>query len=316
MAPPLVFGVGVLAHLARHGRDYDVVHTCSFPYFPLLAAAALRPLRGYRLAVDWFEVWTDAYWSEYLGRLGRVGSAVQRACVRVRQSAFCFSRLHAERLRRLGLRRAPTVIHGLLEEPPHREPRISLDDEAELTVLFAGRHIPEKRVPALVAGFAEARKELPDLRLVILGDGPERPRVLRELARLGLGDVSDAPGFVDGIEVEAALRRAACLVLPSRREGYGLVVIEAASLGTPSVVVAAEDNAAVELIEDGVNGFIASTADPEELGVAIVHAVRGGEALRQSTAEWFRRNRARLSIAGSLDTVVAAYSDDGPSARS
>ena len=42
--PPLVFGAGVLAHLARHGRSYDVVHTASFPYFSLLAAGALRPL--------------------------------------------------------------------------------------------------------------------------------------------------------------------------------------------------------------------------------------------------------------------------------
>jgi glycosyltransferase involved in cell wall biosynthesis len=40
--PPLVFGAGVLWHLARRGRDYDVVHTASFPYFSLLAAGALR----------------------------------------------------------------------------------------------------------------------------------------------------------------------------------------------------------------------------------------------------------------------------------
>src|ERR687891_1207421 len=44
IAPPLVFGAGVLWHLLRHGRRYDVVHTCSFPYFSLLAAAAARPL--------------------------------------------------------------------------------------------------------------------------------------------------------------------------------------------------------------------------------------------------------------------------------
>jgi glycosyltransferase involved in cell wall biosynthesis len=315
MAPPLVFGIGVLAHLARHGRQYDVVHTCSFPYFSVLAAAALRRRCGYRLVVDWFEVWTDAYWSEYLGRLGRLGSAIQRACVRVRQSAFCFSRLHAERLRRLGLRCKATVVHGLLDESWEREPRVSSDGEMAPTVVYAGRHIPEKRVPSLVAGFAAARREMPDLRLVILGDGPERPRVLREIERLGLGDVAHAPGFIHGDEVEAALRRAACLVLPSRREGYGLVVIEAASLGTPSVVVAADDNAAVELVSDGVNGIVAPSAEPEELGAAILRAVRGGDALRQSTTTWFRRNLTRLSITGSLDTVVAAYSGDSSSAR-
>ena len=54
-----------------------------------------------------------------------------------------------------------------------------------------------------------------------------------------------------------------CLVLPSRREGYGLVVVEAAALGTPSVVVRGPDNAATELVEDGKNGFVAPSADPE-----------------------------------------------------
>src|SRR5579863_8699597 len=47
IAPPLVFGAGVLWHLLRHGRDYDVVHTASFPYFSLLAAGAVRPLGRY-----------------------------------------------------------------------------------------------------------------------------------------------------------------------------------------------------------------------------------------------------------------------------
>jgi glycosyltransferase involved in cell wall biosynthesis len=60
--PPLVFGLGVLWHLLRHGSRYDVVHTASFPYFSLLAAAALRPLRRFRLVVDWHEGWTREYW--------------------------------------------------------------------------------------------------------------------------------------------------------------------------------------------------------------------------------------------------------------
>src|SRR4051794_28435549 len=51
--PPLAFGAGVLAHLLLRGGRYDVVHTASFPYFSLLAAALVRPLRNYALVVDW-----------------------------------------------------------------------------------------------------------------------------------------------------------------------------------------------------------------------------------------------------------------------
>ncbi|MCW3068828.1 MAG: glycosyl transferase group 1, partial [Solirubrobacterales bacterium] len=60
--PPLVFGVGVFLHLLRHGRRYDVVDTSAFPYFSLLAAAALAPVMRFRVVVDWFEVWSRSYW--------------------------------------------------------------------------------------------------------------------------------------------------------------------------------------------------------------------------------------------------------------
>src|SRR3954453_7509462 len=70
----LVFGAVCLAHFAGHGRRYDVVHTASFPYFSLLAAALVRPLRRYGLVVDWHEVWTLTYWRKYLGSAGgRIG---------------------------------------------------------------------------------------------------------------------------------------------------------------------------------------------------------------------------------------------------
>jgi glycosyltransferase involved in cell wall biosynthesis len=174
-------------------------------------------------------------------------------------------------------------------------------------VVFAGRHIPEKRVPALVPAVALARERLPGLRAAILGDGPERLEVLARVAASGLSDVVDVPGFVDGQELHATLRRALCLVLPSEREGYGMVVVEASAAGVPSVVCAAPDNAAVELIEEGVNGTVAPDASPEALAAAIERVHAGGEALRASTAAWYARNAHRLSLEASLDRVSAAY---------
>jgi glycosyltransferase involved in cell wall biosynthesis len=304
--PPLVFGAGVLAHLARHGRRFDVVQTVSFPYFSLLAAAAVRPLRRFRLIVDWLEVWTREYWREYLGQAGgAIGWWVQRRCVRIRQRAFCLAELTARRLREEGLNGEVTVLAGVYTGRVEAELRPSTEPP---TAVYAGRHIPEKRVPALVPAIAVARRRLPTLRGTLYGDGPERNAVLAAIARERLEDAVSAPGFVSAGEIEAALGSALCMVLPSRREGFGLVVVEAASHGTPSVVVAGPDNAAVELIEEGVNGFVAASAEPDELAAAILRVHEAGSALRASTAAWFDRNARRLDA--SLDVVAAAYGEE------
>jgi glycosyltransferase involved in cell wall biosynthesis len=304
--PPLVFGLGVLWHLLRQGSRYDVVHTASFPYFSLLAAAALRPVRRYRLVVDWHEVWTREYWIEYLGAVaGRVGDAVQTLCLRVPQRAFCFSRLHGRRLREKEVNGEVTVLEG--EYAGSLEPRTP--ERAEPVVVFAGRHIPEKRVPALVPALALARKRVEELRGEVYGDGPERGEVLRLRSSLGLDGALDVPGFVAAERVETALARALCMVLPSRREGYGMVVVEAAARGTPSVVVAGPDNAAADLVSDGQNGYVAPSASPEDLAAAIERVHAEGHALRERTAAWFAANAERLSLEGSLKRVLDGYSD-------
>lgn len=302
--PPLVFGAGVLRHLLRHGAHYDAVHTASFPYFSLLAAAAVRRRGRYRLVVDWHEAWTLDYWREYLGSAGgRIGWTVQRLCLRVPQTAFCFSRLHARRLREEGYRGEITVLEGEYAGPLHQD-SVS---EPELVAVFAGRLIREKRADALIPAVASARRAIPGLRGELYGDGPERARIERELAADGINGAVQLRGFVSSQEVDRALARALCLVLPSRREGYGLVVVEAASHGTPSVVVAGPDNAAVELVEEGVNGFVAPSASAEDLAGAILRVHQAGSALRHSTGQWFRANAQRLSLEHSLEVVADAY---------
>jgi glycosyltransferase involved in cell wall biosynthesis len=302
--PPLVFGAGVLWHLLRRGNRYDVVHTSSFPYFSLLAAAAVRRLRGYRLVVDWFELWSADYWRRYLGGpAGRVGELVQRCCLRVRQHAFAFAELTAARLRAGGLNGHVEVLRGLFTGPSSAPVPLP----AEPLVVFAGRHIPEKQAPAVVPAVGRAQRSIPALRARILGDGPDRAAVLAAIAEHQLEGIVEAPGFVTTEEVERDLGRALCLVLPSIREGYGIVVVEAASMGTPTVLVAGEDNAATELIEDGVNGFVAAGDDAETLGAAIERVHAAGAGLRASTAAWFEANAARLSVDSSIETVAAGY---------
>jgi glycosyltransferase involved in cell wall biosynthesis len=307
IGPPIVFGLGVLRHLLLQGRRYDVVHTASFPFFSLLAAGVIRPLWKFRIVVDWHELWTRAYWLDYVGATaGRLGWAVQSLCLRVPQRAFCFSQLYERRLLEQGVRGPVGILEGQFEGLPAEVPRV-----AEPMIVFAGRHIPEKRPAALVPALARARKMIPELRGEIYGDGGERDKVLKLIAEHSLQDVVEAPGFVDDAVIERALERALCLVLPSLREGYGLVVLEAMAKGTPVVLVRGPDNAATELIVEAENGFVAPSASPEDLAAAIVRVRDAGQELRESTLAWFKRNATRLSLGHSLEIVLRSYAHKG-----
>jgi glycosyltransferase involved in cell wall biosynthesis len=302
--PPLVFGLGALWHLLRHGRRYDVVHTCAFPYFALLAAAAARPLAGFELVVDWFEVWSDSYWRDYLGVVGgRVGALVQRLCARVSQRAICFSELHAARLRSEGLRGPLTVLRGLYADPAPAAAATA----AEPVIVFAGRLIPEKRPLLALAAFAKAAERIDGLRGEFFGDGPERDALLRAITEQRLSESLSAPGFVSADVVDSSMRQALCMLFTSQREGYGMVVVEACARATPSVVVAGEDNAATELISEGVNGVIAASDDPQVIADAIVRVRDAGMTLRQSTSRWYADNVEQLSLESSLQKVLASY---------
>jgi hypothetical protein len=271
-----------------------------------------RPLGLYGLVVDWFEVWSREYWRGYLGGVGgRVGELVQRLCALVPQRAFCFSQLHAARLREQGLRGPVTVLRGLYRSPtptptPATEP--ATPRAADPLVLFAGRLIPKKRVTVGVAAVASAARRIEGLRGIFYGDGPEREALVAAIAEHDADAFISAPGFADGKTVDADMRRSLCVLLPSEREGYGMVVVEASAHATPAVVVEAPDNAAVELVADGVNGVVAAGADPETIADAIVRVHEAGMGMRESTARWFAENAESLSLESSLEIVLESYS--------
>ena len=216
---------------------------------------------------------------------------MQALCLRLPQRAFSRSELYARRLREEHLNGTVTVVEGAYEGDGevHLAPGARPD-----VVVFAGRHIPEKRAGTIVPAVV-ARQRLPSLRAVIFGDGPERPAILEAVAEAGIQEAVDVPGFVERERIDRCLEASLAMILPSSREGLGMVVVEAASRGTPSIVVAGPDNASSELVEDGTNGVIAPSASAEDLAAAIVRVREGGEDLGQSTPSGSRQ-RNRLSL--------------------
>ncbi len=163
---------------------------------------------------------------------------------------------------------------GEPEHPPH--------------VLFVGRLSPEKGVEELL----EATEGMPR---VIVGDGPLRDRV------------PGAVGFVAPSELAGYYERAAVVVCPSRREGYGVVAREAMAHGRP--VVATAVGGLVDAVEDGVTGTLVPPRDPEALRHALQTLLRDEELRRRYGAAARDRARRELSWAAATHATIAAYRD-------
>ena len=294
--PPLVFGLGVLWHLIRHGRRYDVVHTRLVP----VLLAARGGVRAAACPVPHRRRLARALDARLLARVPRAGSAGGRLA-----RAATLPARSAARLLLLATARAAAARRGSPRRGDRARGPVRGDAGRRRRAGRAGRRLrgtahPREAVPAAVVhAVAQARETIPELRGAIYGDGPERPEVLAAIAEHGLEDVVEAPGFVDEAVIEDALARALCLVLPSRREGYGLVVVEALAKGTPSVRRrAARTTPRPSSSRRASTASSRAGADPEDLAAAIVaRRTRRASRCASRPPTWFARQRG-AAVAG------------------
>ena len=131
---------------------------------------------------------------------------------------------------------------------------------------FVGRLAPVKGLRVLIEALDAARARRPDLRLTIVGDGPDRA-ALEALSR-PQGEAIRFTGPLSQTEVADVLAATDVLVLPSFAEGVPVVLMEAMATGLP--VIATRVAGVAELVDDGVSGLLVAPGDPEALRDAIL----------------------------------------------
>ena len=304
---PLRYAAGLLRWLIANRGSFDAVHLANFPYFSVLAARGALRGTAKPLYVDWHEVWPLGYWLSYGGwLLGRVGYLVQELCIRATPTALVFWDRNAQRLMEHGASSPPVVLPGLLPDYDQTGCTLRSGPDAPPFVFFFGRHIEDKGVCLLPEALQIARRSIPELRMVIAGEGVQTPIVRALVRELGLVDAVEFVGRLSDADLSDRIAAATCVAVPSIREGYGLAPVEAAAHGTPAVVAAGPENAAVDHIVDGRNGFVVPHT-PQGLADGIVKTINAGSPLRTSTAQEFARMAEQNSMRRSVHQVVRMY---------
>ncbi len=187
------------------------------------------------------------------------------------------------------------VIYNFVDtERFHRIPdpavRARYAHPEEAVLLHISNFRPVKRTEDVIEVFARVASEVP-ARLLMVGDGPERPRAFERAQQLGvLGRVQFLGSFPD---VEAVLGIADLFLLPSSHESFGLVALEAMSCEVP--VVSSNAGGLPEVVLDGVTGFTADVGDVDRMADRALRVLKDadlyrlmGRAGRQRAVEHFR----------------------------
>lgn len=303
-APVVTYGVAVARYLLRHAGVFDVVHSTASTPVAAHAVVACAARGGYLPVLDWWEVWGDSGWRDYLGPvMGHVAARAESHLARANHAPVVFSRLHGAKLRSLRCKDDALFLRGVL-------PTVQLPIQPGIArpyVLMVNRLIPEKQTSAILPALCLVRKRVPDLTAVIVGTGPLEHQLQVDVARHGLSDAVSIRANLNDAELAGLMQEALCMVVLSRREGYGLVAVEAMRHGTPAVILFHPESAASERIVVGENGVLIPSLDPELLSSAILGMHAAGMPFRDSTLAWRKRHERDLTIEHSLPYLIARY---------
>jgi glycosyltransferase involved in cell wall biosynthesis len=274
----LYFGIKTLTGLKG---DFDVIDCQEFPYFSCFSAKIHSVVKRTPLIITWHEVWGD-YWFEYLGKKGIFGWSVENLTAKLTNKNIAVSKRTKEDLERIGVKNIHVVPNGTDFKKIEKVKPL----EEETDVIFAGRLIKEKHVDILIRGIDLIKNEIPDVKCVIIGDGPEK-RTLESLVNdFGLDSNVRFIGFLENYDdVISHMKSSKVFVSASTREGFGIVALEANACGLPVVTVKHPRNAICDLITDGETGFICELFE-QDIAQKVLQAIDAGNSLREKCLEY------------------------------
>ncbi|WP_457549278.1 glycosyltransferase family 4 protein [Archaeoglobus sp.] len=258
------FALSLLTKLFKY--DLDIVDCQVFPYFPTFSSNIYTLIKQKKLILTWHEVWQD-YWYKYLGLKGFFGKVVENLTARIKCDVIAVSEKTLRDLTLIGIDNAKLIPNGIDFERIKRIRPSSLESD----IVFAGRLIRDKNVDLLLKAIRNLKDEMCDLTCLIIGDGPEKDKLCKLALELNLSKNVRFLNFLEYDTLLSLMKASKVFVLPSTREGFGIIALEANACGLPVVTVRHRRNAVTELVKKGCGLLCDLNADDlaEKIAIAI-----------------------------------------------
>ena len=177
--------------------------------------------------------------------------------------------------------------------------------EDRKTILYVGRIVREKGIFTLLDAFEKLRKQGKDVSLVLVGEGPLKEDLAKEVLRRKLNDRVKLAGFVDEKKLVSLYNSSDAFVLPSHYEPFGMVALEAMASRVP--VVVSDVGGLSEIVEDGITGVKVPAANPSTLAEGILRVLEDRELSEQLKENAYRAVQERYRWDMIAEKTIEAY---------
>lgn len=236
-------------------EDFDILDADHMPHLVLFPLKIVSIIKRKRFYVTWNEVWGRKYWVKYMGISGNIAFLIEWLSARLPDEIISISTHTTEKLKNQLKIKKPihTVPAGIdLKSILDIKPSMRKSD-----IIFAGRFLKHKNIDYLIKSISFLKKTHPDIRCLIIGNGPEESRLKALSVKLNVSNNITFYDFLKNHEdLYVLMKSSKVFVFPSIREGFGIAVLEANACGIPAITINHKDNAAKDLIQDGENGYL------------------------------------------------------------
>ncbi len=229
-------------------KSFDVMEVDHIPHLVLFTTKVISIIKRKKMIVTWHEVWGKHYWKTYLGGLkGYIADMIEKMTVTFPDVIVSVSEHTTQNLKSVLKVKTPiiTIPIGFDLDTIKDSP----SSETTSDVVFAGRLLTHKHIDILLRAVRVLKDRNIHIKTIIIGEGPEKEDLEQLTSQLGLNETVSFLGFIEKHrDMYGIMKSSKVFVLPSTREGFGMVIIEANACGLPVLTTNDAHNAAKDLI--------------------------------------------------------------------
>lgn len=302
-AASVVIGLKILRKI-----KFDIIHSNS--YIPVIAAqfcAKILHVPHVATVHDVYLTSKENFWHNWSSQEGvssmskTLGPWLEKRVLNSSVSIFhTVSEQSKKDMKKFGCRKEITVIPNGINCSNHGN-----GSKNSNQVIFVGRLIFYKNVDVLIDAFKKVIKKIPNAKLIIVGEGPEKNNLEQKTKSLRLEDSIEFRGNISNEEKNNLISQSSVLVNPSTVEGFGLVILESFCHKTP--VIVSDIKPLSDLVTDGVDGFLAKAIDSDDWSEKIIKLISNLDLVKSAGEAGFEKLKKHHLLSEKISQLEKLY---------